>query len=603
MRDVPQTVINYQDWNSSVGKYVFNRRQSGRLIRLAIDPIVLQRAAAEGSRRHHFSTPEEAAGDFTAAVKTTIAERGWFIGLCDEDVRVPPGLAKLALQVLAVFHIADDDLTGNGYWAALTALLGRRVERRGVMPRDLYPERHQDNWNTLVRWANTMRQGRLGRLPEVSQLEGGHRHVRFPMNHGLLRQGDIQKLPRFFGRVGFAPGEEVDAEEILPLLRLYGDDPLVFPGPHARRVLQDERIALAAAQVANALKLWDGHRVSMSVKRGTVYRLWLTADGQEAPKLNGGLQSVSPKGTEVEVPKITLAGLFLADGLAAYGLSVPYRPIDRTLVLTVQSQIDGRYRETRYGRPGDRVIIASPSSRNLHWDLLLSKAATSGRVDRIADLPVGWSAYRIKLREDLAEGDVPQALVKRIRFCRTRLKVEGGLRVRGMWMTGAGPSLATVGDAEDTIIVNGTEFATESGRLTPAGCPLLNLAGIHEAWLPGRYTEHVRFRVGQPRPTRHDGLPDDVGWKWSPTGWPSRRTPLSEGDGGIIAGLHIFGDWPLGESTRAPVHTLALALITQLRCGIAWPFGSQDDLQKAMTHPNLLVRTLARAASRRHFRS
>jgi hypothetical protein len=146
------TVLSYDDWNQAVGRFIFNGRNAGRYIRLAVDPLVLQRAAAEGKRRHHFPSPDAAADDFVMAVRSRINLTNWRLG---ETVRgkVPRGLAKLVLQVLAVFRISQYDIVGGSYWAALWDLLGRQFDRRGIMPDDLDPETHQDNWASLTEWA------------------------------------------------------------------------------------------------------------------------------------------------------------------------------------------------------------------------------------------------------------------------------------------------------------------------------------------------------------------------------------------------------------------------------------------------------------------
>jgi len=595
------TVLSYDDWNQAVGRFIFNGRNAGRYIRLAVDPLVLQRAAAEGKRRHHFPSPDAAADDFVMAVRSRINLTNWRLG---ETVRgeVPRGLAKLVLQVLAVFRISQYDIVGGSYWAALWDLLGRQFDRRGIMPDDLDPETHQDNWASLTEWANEINHGHLGMLPTPKDFDG-HRHVKLPLGHGLLRLDDIRQLPRFFDRIrGFVtPGEQVDAEELIPFIASDADNPAVFRGAHARRVLGDERLPLAAAQIANALLQWDGHRVDLGTARDPIYRLWLSAHGKGSFHVRGGLKRIAPTGDESDVPDIALDHLLGRNGLCSSGLPVPYRPVNKRFVVTIRSLLDGRYQEARFARPGDEVVLVNWAVRDgVRFATSLGKIAVNQRVDR-SEYPSGvshpgWVAFRLRLRDELTEHDIPADLRELIRIDGARLRLRGGLRIRHSWMVGAGPMLEVVGEVVDAVIVDGSEYELADGRLYPDRCPELNRVGTHEVWLAGRHRDRLRFRVVEPPMARFRSLVVAAGWQRDAEGWPTLTRPIDDA-AAAVRGPVVEGEWPPVKAETPSAEEIALPLVLLAR-GV-WTVELMMDrerLRKAgIRHPNLLIRQLARA--------
>lgn len=599
------SVLTYEEWNEAVGRYSFHPGNSGRRIRFAIDPIVLQRAAAEGPRRHHFISPEVAAEDFRSAVTQRIDRFGWDFGR-PMSGRIPQGLAKLALQVLAVFSIAADDVGGSSYWAALWETLGREVDKRGVKPDDLDLETHQENWARLVQWANTQNKGRLGILPEPDPHLGGRRHVRLPLSHGLLRLEDIQGLHRFFDRIRLGPGDEVEPEDLFQDLRIYGDDAGVFRGAHARRVLQDERLPLAAAQIANAAAQWDGRRVDLSGARKETSRLWLSVISRGEARVLGGLVQLDARGAHRDVPGIDLSALFRQNGVQRLSSPVNYRPIHETLIVAVRSLLDQRYIESRHFRPGDQILLVHRGQADARvLAQQLRSIATNERVEVIrpgsANVLPGWTLLRLSVREDVQESALPRALLGRLKLAGPRIKVVGGLRVRGAWMEGAGPTLAVAGGEAEAVIVDGIEYATVESLLHPEHCPALAQIGLHEAWLPGRHRDHVRFRVRNPRLASFDAPVVAAGWAWrEPPSWPVSLRDGEDEPRGTYRGPVVEGDWP---SIRAPEPLYAPAAQAALELATALRRPTSADGAKALaelktanvSHPNLLVRQLARA--------
>jgi hypothetical protein len=595
------TVLNYDEWNQAVGRHIFNLRNEGKAIRMTVDPLVLQLAAAESERRHHFSSPNAAEDDFVTAVRREInSSTKWCLGATIQD-RVPQGLAKLAFQVLAVFRISQDDV-GEGYWVALWNLLGRQFVQRGIMPDDLKPETHQDNWASLTEWANDINHGRLGMLPSPEDFDG-YRHVKLPLGHGLLRSEDIRQLPRFFDRIrGFVtPGEELDPDELIRFIRADADNPAVFRGAHARRVLGDERLPLAAAQITNALLQWDGKRVDLDTARDPVYRLWLSAHGRDPFHVRGGLKRIAPSGEESDVTDVAFDDLFGHAGLRPVGLPVPYRPIDERMVVTIQSLLDGRYQEARQARPGDKIVLLWwVTGDSPQFTASLQRVAVSERVDRSAHpsggLPSGWVAFRLRLRDGLTDRDVPPDLRGRIRIDGTRVRLIGGLRVRRAWMKGAGPALEVVGGADDAVIVDGRECRLSCGRLYPDSCPELNQANTHEVWLPGRHRDRLRFRVVDPPMARFCSPVVEAGWRRVADGWPTMTCPV-DAAAATVRGPVVEGKWPPMRAGTLSAEGLALPLILLAR-GVRTARLMMDRpqlLEAGISHPNLLIRQLAKA--------
>jgi hypothetical protein len=519
--DLQTTELTYDDWNQAVGRCIFNNRNAGRSIRLAVDPLVLQRAAAESKRPHHFSTPDAAADDFIMAVRQRInSTKCWRLGGTFRG-QVPRGLAKLALQVLAVFYISQDEIVGRSYWVALWELLGRQFGRPGAMPDDLDRKTHQDNWASLTEWANVINQGHLGLLPAPEDFDG-QRHVKLPLGNGLLRLDDIRQLPRFFNRIPgvVTPGEYVEPDELIPYIRSDADNPAVFRGAHARRVLGDERLHLAAAQIANAVLQWDGCRVDLGTARGPVYRLWLDLRPQCGSlfRLRGGLRRVEPTGQQTDLRSFGLENVFGRAGMRSTGLAVPYRPIDDRVLLAIRSLLDGMYQEARQARPGDEVVFVRSATGDIgRFATLLGCVAVKKTVDwsdqASGGLPAGWVALRLRLREDLVEYEIPAELRNRIRVGGSRVRLFGGLRIRRAWMAGAGPALEVVGGAAGSVVVDGEEYDLSVRRLYPERCPKLNHAGMHEVWLPDWYRVAIRFRVIEPPLARFRSPLVGAGWR------------------------------------------------------------------------------------------
>lgn len=602
--DSPITDLTYDEWNKSIGRYCFNSRNANQKIRFSVDPMVLHQAAVEGPCHYHFPTSDDAYEDFCTSVTHQINQDGWDLGSTREG-EIPDGLAKLALQVLAVFKMSSDEEGVQGYWAALLKTLGRNVERAGKKPADLASETHQKNWKSLVAWANEQNEGSLGELNADTDLD--HDHVKYPLSHGLLRRADIQNLSKFFVLVNILPGEEVEPDDILNSLESYATDPDVF-SPHAQRLLQDEgRLPLAAKQVAIAAAQWDGLTEDHHISRSPVIRLWLAIHRSISPHVSGGLLEFVPNEPIKLVSDVSLEDLLRQGVVQRRYYPVAYKPINQDMLIGVRSQLDNRFVESRVFHLGDDVVIAKRDQQYLAQteEKEISRIAMNGRLDRLvgksAGIPDGWILYRFKVRDDLTESDVPDFLSRRLKIMGVRLHLSGGLKLgKKGWIEGAGPTLRVKGGNAKSVIVDDIEYQLKENCLYPEKCPALNAIGSHEAWIPGRHFKKVRFRVVSASPVRFKSPVVDAGWtRIDKSGWPIHFDNSATESSSHIRGPVVEGDWPAAKSpiVFAPAEQVAIQLAVALRqpplaCGEHRIAALKANNQR---HPNLLIRQLTLA--------
>lgn len=398
------------------------------------------------------------------------------------------------------------------------------------------------------------------------------------------------------------PGEELEPEELEAALGDCADDAQVFPRSHARRVLQDGRLPLAAVQIANALAQWDGSDpLDLKTERRTI-RLWFSIPRNDARRIRGGLVEIHP-GDDSRI----LDGVQLRDVLGPSGVrspaSVSHQPIRNDLVLAVYSPLTGIFTEARGFDPTDQILITRPrrtETVDKAFGEGLQRIAAGGAVDVIHPRPsLGWVVFRLKVRDDVTAADLPRDLKKCLKRAGPRLTVSGGLRIGRAWLEGAGPSLTILrGGAK--VIVDGQEYEAVENRLTPERCPALNEVGPHEAWLPGRHHGRVRFHVEPPKRAKFAGPLVQAGWRWrEPPAWPAPWRASDEADGGRLRGPVVEGDWPPVRPPRlpaAPAAEVALKLAVALRRPNPARRSAAIRLAIAnISHPNLLARQLARA--------
>lgn len=150
---------NYHAWNRAIGQHFFGLQHAGQNVFLTVDEATLWRISHDYGPPLQFASSEQAVDDFVASVRHEICLHGWPLGVPQRD-NYPPFLGFLALQVLAVFKMREDEnWTDKAYWGRLRELLHDHTS--SYMPLELKGDQHQKLWRQgLERWANIIQEGR-----------------------------------------------------------------------------------------------------------------------------------------------------------------------------------------------------------------------------------------------------------------------------------------------------------------------------------------------------------------------------------------------------------------------------------------------------------
>ena len=100
--------VHYDAWNEAIGRHFFCAQHAGQNVFLTVDEATLWRTSHDCSSPLQFASSEQAVDDFVASVHHEICLHGWPLGVPQRDNH-PPFLGFLALQVLAVFKMRDDE--------------------------------------------------------------------------------------------------------------------------------------------------------------------------------------------------------------------------------------------------------------------------------------------------------------------------------------------------------------------------------------------------------------------------------------------------------------------------------------------------------------
>jgi hypothetical protein len=620
--------MNYREWNTALGKWFFKPERAGRLVHLAVDAEeLLLAAAADG---HSFSSAAEARADFVRAVCTELRHRDWpDSGELWEGY--PRCIGLLALQVLAVTDMAEDEKwTSKAYWPRLQELLGRTDEPPGK-PLNLSYETHANLWRRhLANWANSRMKGSLGELylPDFTE---GHKYVRLPISHALLRRADLDRLADLFKESGFHPYEsDVALSRIKGLLSNNRSETRFF-GPHARRVLSDsDRLEAASRQVASVLAEWDGTsetRTRQAKKRPEV-RLWADVVGRKPDRFVGGLIYRTHAGARKtdwrRCQKINIRKTWKnarrksSTEWTEGGVTLRYRPIHPERFVLVHDSTTNYFIERRRGAPGDRLLILC--SRESTWQLLDAIEEISEHhvvfgsfpnAETLQDLPQEWILIQLQVSRKLPP-DIPEPWSGIIEPRLSSLQMLEGLRLvphRPVWMAGAGPRILVEGGSSKNLLVKRDDQITRvplEEDLTPQGT--FDSQGFYEVWLPEESWRTQVFEVRVPRRVR----PTDAshGWLLRQGTWPAAASQSGQEECQFLCGMVACGVLPEvdepeeGETRQFPLFPearlfLELSLRHQSHApslpGLADPY-----LKAGKNHSNPLIRHLARLIEMGH---
>ncbi len=621
--------MNYREWNTALGKWFFRQERAGQLVHLAVDAEELLLAANENG--HGFPSAEEARADFVRAVRTELHHCGVWPDSGEIWEGYPRCIGLLAIQVLAVTDMAKDEKwTSKAYWPRLQELLGHTGEPPGK-PENLSYETHAALWRQhLAGWAKSRMKGSLGELylPDFTE---GHKYVRLPISHALLRRADLDRLGDLFKESGFHPYEgDVALSRIKGILNNNRSDTGFF-GPHARRVLSDsDRLEAASRQVAAVLAEWDGSsgtETGQAEKRPEV-RLWADVVGRKPDRFVGGLvyrlHTEARKADWRRCQGVTFREAWESALLNSYKewtegcVALRYRPIRRDTFVLVHDSTTNYFIEKRQGGPGDRLLVLC--SKDVAWQLRETIEEISDHhafygsfpaAERLEDLPPGWVLIRLQVSQNLPS-PVADHWSKLLEPGLSTIHLLGGLRLvphRPVWLAGAGPRVQVERSSSRVLIVlhddQTSQVPVEDGWIPPGS---FDREGHYEVWLPEEKWRTLRFEVRVPRRPGTADAPH--GWLLQEGTWP-KAAPRAEGEAApFLCGMVACGALPeLDEPEKEETHQLPpfpearLFLELSLRHqghtpslpGLADPY-----LEAGKNHPNPLIRHLARLVEMGH---
>src|SRR5262245_11551597 len=190
---------SYTTWNDAIGHYFFRPEHAEQRVFLTVDEDTLWRISQGDGSPLRFTHRDHAIQAFVTAVKDELCRCGEWTFMTPREDEYPHFLGFLAIQVLAVFKMREDETwSATAYWGRLGELLGDTTSRR---PWKLDEDRHQVLWRQgLEHWANDLQQGRWGTVSLPPYAPPGKQrrdHVGLPKSQALLTSADLALLPRF----------------------------------------------------------------------------------------------------------------------------------------------------------------------------------------------------------------------------------------------------------------------------------------------------------------------------------------------------------------------------------------------------------------------
>ena len=379
---------SYTTWNDAIGHYFFRPHHAEQRVFLTVDEDTLWRISHGDDSPLRFTHRDHAVQAFVAAVKDELCRCGEWIFKPPREGEYPHFLGFLAVQVLAVFKMREDETwSATAYWGRLGELLGDTTSRR---PWKLDGNRHQTLWRQgLVYWANDLQQGRWGIVslpPQAPQGKTRRDHVGLPKSHALLTSADLDLLPRFYHEARLQPGEDIEEafllETVQPLLKKSS----LFH-PHAQRVLWDQdRNLLACGQIRQHLRQgnWD-EQIGKA-------RLWLAMPEHDPQALDGGVMI----GDKV-LPEIRLQDM-LGKATYPYVPGKVFRPLHSPYYVTILDAFHGRWEERRHAKPGEEVLLLTPQREPWRYQCLCSILNRSNKRSR-------YSRTRLSPRRGFSAGN------------------------------------------------------------------------------------------------------------------------------------------------------------------------------------------------------
>lgn len=462
--------MDQNEWANALDRFWGVPDWSG-LALLMLEPTLLMHVAELGGEE--FDSVNAAEADFLSAVNVYLQGKAagpWY----PEPYRpgTPPRfLLQAAIQVYAASKMADAEdgvYTNRAYYVQLERLVGRAGARERFNVND-QGECHQDLWRVrLNEWATD--KGLKLELPPDK--DGAGRHVQLPKSQAALRVGDLERLPLFFARCGFRPLNHDDpkammaqVETVRARLRVFRNDCSCFT-TWAQRVLGDEhKFPIAAIQVEEALKKWDGRfrlrseGLRKSRRPSSDHWTWASIlSRRQTLRVVSGTSAATGKSIDMK----SLCSL-LGNGSVG-GAQLDMR--DGLAVFRYEEE-ENAFKQSEFLEAGDRALfIAGPTAWNslkrildeetIYRDAVVYTSDLNDEFAQLAGIPSGCSVAVLRVVDRLPRlEDICEHWLQFLRTPRSGLWLGGGLRVdrKEHWITGAGPYLKISGGHLPTYII------------------------------------------------------------------------------------------------------------------------------------------------------
>jgi hypothetical protein len=578
--------LSYEDWASRLRAHFFEESNAGVPVTFFVDGEVLaeiagvpeQEADAAEAWLASAVRPKllpESSGD----VFSRVVDESWTWRLKHPD-HDPPFLPVLAITVLAAAKMArTQDRAAHNYYRPLRKVLGLQ-DKPGMPPG--YDAAMQGLWGHLTWWLNVQTEGRLG-LSSVPD-RPSPAYIGYALSQALFRASDRQRLTHFFTALDIAPGEPIEAAELLAYFRAWCQRSHLSSGAMemARR---EEYAEPLAAILAAELRRWDG---SLRDERGRrLGQILITLDLYLRPRLAFAAERPHgfPAPAAFEFDETGRTVILQATGSDFYD-ELPFEVSAQVLETGMRGVHDG----VALGlSPGPIVPFRQhealgcwASVRQLvpgihHWVLVradhdplvreyLRDSAMADWREAQGIAPRGWTFFRDVVIDAAPPSTTNPALSRIVPSLRERPSLWGGLPLSinpDLYLAGGEPDL-WVPTAQDAaaipIAIDGQEMHVEftGGRVALRDRGLE--PGSHEIRVgPSRLTFQTANSLGvvnsrSAGALAHSLLVADGSYRAASAGGASEKTDESPPGTLVVIGISLFGaSSDLPSQSRAPL--------------------------------------------------
>lgn len=466
--------LTYADWAVQLHRYLFRTENEARPITLFVDDDILASIST--------LQEQQAAESFERAVRSRLASSGNpFTKIAHEaktwiahwpETGIQPALPLLAASVLAAARMARTEtkthtIHSTDYYTRFAQIIGRQKTQ---VLQNQYAEVIPGLWDEMSLWLDVVTQGRFG-TSTISKHPDWTR-IGQALSQALFRQSDRDRLPDFFLRIGYRPGDYLDPATALAYFRHWASKVHLSAG--VQRMLRsrsyDEQLA---HMLVEAAARWDGLRINTEGRR--IARIAVALSFLDNPK--GRLEFVAQRpatfpleaefqsqdgaqirltsdggswyeGEFLELPPSVLdTGVELRSG-KSFSLEFDPEPV---IPLAEEQALTCWVSTRRLEMGKSHYLIVERQLLPAVQEFLRRHAQPGARVlDGCANLPRSHALIRGVILTHLPQGDVPEALESLLPTPSVRPILTGGLRIDiagAAYLTAGEPDLLVPADA------------------------------------------------------------------------------------------------------------------------------------------------------------